>query len=266
MRMTDAITKRKQIKAKKPVFLAQDTHKKKRIRQRWRRPRGLQSKIRLNKRGYRRGVSSGWRSPIAARGLSPEGLIPVRIETLAQLEALDAKTQGAMVSGRVSIRTKKILYDAAAKKKVTVLNRDAKLFEERYAAKMAERESRKKQLEAKRERQEKLKKDIEKTQESGVAAEGLKKGSGDSETKSAEKPASAQKDDSAKKAAASTDAASEKKEPSKAAPAQKTESAAKKDAPASEKKDAPEKKDAASSEKKADASADEKPTKKEGSQ
>lgn len=176
MRMTDALTKRNQLKARKPAFLAQDTHKKKRIRQRWKRPRGLQSKVRLHKRGYRRSVSSGWRSPKAARGLSPEGLIPVRVENLAQLEALDAATHGAMVSGRVSIRTKKTLYDEAKKRSITILNRDAKVFEERYTAKMAERENRKKQLAAKRKRQEKLKKDIEDTQKSGVAAEGLKEG------------------------------------------------------------------------------------------
>lgn len=176
MRMTDALTKRNQLKARKPAFLAQDTHKKKRIRQRWKRPRGLQSKVRLHKRGYRRSVSSGWRSPKAARGLSPEGLIPVRVENLVQLEALDPATHGAMVSGRVSIRTKKTLYDEAKKRSITILNRDAKVFEERYTAKMAERETRKKQLAAKRKRQEKLKKDIEETQKSGVAAEGLKEG------------------------------------------------------------------------------------------
>ena len=172
--MKDALTKRKQLKARKPVFLAQDTHKKKRIRQRWRRPRGLQSKIRLNKRGYRRGVSSGWRSPRQVRGLSPEGLVPIRVETIAQLETIDPKTQGAIVSGRVSIRTKKALYDAAAQRSITVLNRDAATFEERYVQKLAERDARKKRLESKRKRQEKLKKDIEKTEKSGVAAEGLK--------------------------------------------------------------------------------------------
>ena len=174
MRMKDALTKRNELKARKPAFLAQDTHKKKRIRQRWKRPRGLQSKVRLHKRGYRRGVSSGWRSPKAARGLSREGLIPVRVENLSQLESLDPKTQGALVSGRVSIRTKKALYDAANQRSITILNRDAKVFEERYATKMAEREARKKLIEDRRKRQEKLKKDIEETQKSGVAAEGLK--------------------------------------------------------------------------------------------
>jgi large subunit ribosomal protein L32e len=174
MTMTDALTQRKQIKAKKPVFLAQDTHKKTRIRPRWKRPRGLQSKVRLHKRGYRRSVSTGWRSPKAVRGLSPEGLVPIRIETLAHLEGLDPKTHGALISGRVSIKTKKILYDAARERKITILNRDANVFDERYAAKMAERDERKKRLEDKRKRQEKLKKDIEATEKSGVAAESLK--------------------------------------------------------------------------------------------
>ena len=241
MRMTDALTKRKQIKSKKPDFLAQDTHKKKRIRQRWKRPRGLQSKVRLNKRGYRRGVSTGWRSPKSVRGLSPEGLIQVRVETLAQLEALDPKTQGAIVSGRVSIRTKKALYDAATAKKITILNRDAKVFEDRYAARMADRESRKKQLEEKRKRQEKLKKDLEKTKESGVAAEGLK-------AKAAEKKATdnveATSDDTATETKPASEAKSAKAEkaPAQDAPAAKPKAdKPKADAPQAEKPKADEK-------------------------
>lgn len=127
-----ALDKRKEIKARKPKFLAQDYHKKKRIRQRWKRPRGLQSKMRLNKRGYRRGISSGWRSPRSVRGFSPEGLEVVRVETISQLETVDPVTQGVMVSGRVSVRTKKILFDAARERKITILNRRADTFDERY--------------------------------------------------------------------------------------------------------------------------------------
>ena len=54
--MSEKLELRKKIKAKKPNFVSQDTHKRKRIRPRWRKPRGWHSKIRLHKIGYRKMV------------------------------------------------------------------------------------------------------------------------------------------------------------------------------------------------------------------
>ena len=42
---------RKDIKKKKPTFLRQDGHKKKRLGNKWRRPTGTDNKVRLGLRG-----------------------------------------------------------------------------------------------------------------------------------------------------------------------------------------------------------------------
>lgn len=231
--MADPLKQRKEQKARKPAFIAQDAHKKKRIRARWKRPRGLQSKVRLNKLGYNTGVSTGWRSPKAVRGTAPNGLEQIRVETRAQLEALDAKTQGAMVSGRVSMRTKKTLYDAAAKLGVTILNRDSAKFAERYETKLKLRAERKQRLAKKQKARTEQKKAAEKKDAKASKAES-KPGSEDPEPTA--KPEAKQAETKESKAEAT--------QPAKQAAASESSAVQKESAPAAEKKaDAPAKKE-----------------------
>ena len=72
--MKELLELRNKIKAKKPRFIRHDAHKKKRVSLNWRRPRGRQSKMRLHKKGYARGRSTGFGSPNQIRNLSRQGL------------------------------------------------------------------------------------------------------------------------------------------------------------------------------------------------
>ena len=71
--MNKDLEHRSVIKKKKPNFIRQDAHKKKRVGTSWRRAKGIQSKVRLNKRGYVKSVSQGYRSPKSVRGTTPSG-------------------------------------------------------------------------------------------------------------------------------------------------------------------------------------------------
>ena len=77
----NSIELRKKIKKRKPNFIRQDAHKKLRLKKKWRRAKGLHSKIRLNKRGYKIAIRKGYGSPKDAHNLYPEGikrnLIPI---------------------------------------------------------------------------------------------------------------------------------------------------------------------------------------------
>ena len=64
---------RKTIKSRKPDFKQQNFGKKKKIADRWKRPRGIQSKMRHRFKGYPIMVSKGWRSPAEVRGLDRFG-------------------------------------------------------------------------------------------------------------------------------------------------------------------------------------------------
>src|SRR3989344_3894619 len=65
---------RKQMKLKKPDFIRQDIRKKARLKIKWRKPRGLDSKIRRKLNGRAKPVSQGYRSPKNVRGLHKRGL------------------------------------------------------------------------------------------------------------------------------------------------------------------------------------------------
>ena len=102
---------RKRIKSKKPTFTRQDAHKIKGISNTWRRPKGLQSKVRLSKKGYVRKPSQGFRSPNLVRGLNNKGLKEVLISNIKDFSSMD-KNSVAVISSTVG-KKKKLLWDTS---------------------------------------------------------------------------------------------------------------------------------------------------------
>ena len=112
---------RKQIKAKKPKFIRHDSHKMSKLKSSWRRPKGWQNKIRLNKRGYRKAVQKGYGSPKEVSGLHPTGLNIVIVSSLKDLENLTEK-DGVMISSTVGAKKKIDIIKTSQEKKLTLLN------------------------------------------------------------------------------------------------------------------------------------------------
>ncbi len=111
---------RKDIKSKKPVFLRQDAHKKS-LGCKWRRPKGIHSKMRLSKKGYCKKVTKGWKSPEGVRGLAFNGLIPYRIESVKDLDKI-SKNHILIISGKIGNRKRKDLLEEIKKRDFEVLN------------------------------------------------------------------------------------------------------------------------------------------------
>ena len=118
----DLLKVRNERKSRKPTFNRDDSHKVGRVSTSWRRPKGHQAKLRLGLRSAGRHVSTGFRSPALVRGLSRNGLEPVLVATPSALNALDANTQGVLVSGKVGVRKRVEIVKAAQEKKLTLLN------------------------------------------------------------------------------------------------------------------------------------------------
>ena len=97
---------KKQIKSKKPHFIRQDAHKKKKLSKKWRRPKGLHSKIRLKLRGRAKYVSVGYRSPKKVRYLHKSGLQQHIVRSIADLEGLNAKKICLIISSSLGNRKK----------------------------------------------------------------------------------------------------------------------------------------------------------------
>ncbi|MFP4423708.1 MAG: 50S ribosomal protein L32e [Candidatus Woesearchaeota archaeon] len=146
---------RKQIKLKKPEFTRQDNHKKPKLGDKWRKPKGLQSKMRLHKRGYKRSPECGWGSPRDCKGLSPEGYKQVIISSLADIESLK-EGDGAIISAKVGTRKKIELVKKIQEKKFPILNlKDPKAFLDSVDKEMKKKQQEKKAKEKRRKEAEK---------------------------------------------------------------------------------------------------------------
>ena len=112
---------RKEKKAKKPEFIRQDAHKKARLSKKWRKPKGLQSKMRYGKKGYRRSVKVGYRAPAKARGLTAGGLIPVVVTNVSELAKI-SESQGAVISTKVGQKKKAEIVKKADELGIKLIN------------------------------------------------------------------------------------------------------------------------------------------------
>lgn len=154
---------RKKIKDKKPKFLCQESHKRKRIKKRWRYPRGIDSKLRLQNKGNGKRPSPGYSSPKAVRGLHKSGLEPVLVKNILSLENLDKKTQGVII-GKTGKRNKVAILKKCVELDLIVLNENNPKKKIEIIEKTRKNKSKLKleKQAARKKKEEKLKKDKKK--------------------------------------------------------------------------------------------------------
>ena len=164
---------RKHLKTRKPNFIRQDAHKKVKLGEKWRKPKGIQSKMRLHRKGYRKSVSKGYKSPVLIRGALSNGLFPVYVDNLSKLESVDPKTQAIIIMAKTGIRKKIDIIKKAQELKINIANvKDPikylkevedkqKQKAEAKKQKVKDKEEKKKKLEKKSEKESKKKDSIE---------------------------------------------------------------------------------------------------------
>ncbi len=133
---------RSQLRKRTPRFIRADTHKRKRLKKVWRYPRGRHLKMGEQKRGARKRVEPGFRAPRLVRGLSRSGHEPVMVHSPEDIEAMDSRTQAALLSATLGARKKVEAVKAALKSNIVILNmRNPEAFlegvRERFAKKKA---------------------------------------------------------------------------------------------------------------------------------
>ncbi len=113
---------RKSMKARKPNFRIQNSNDpKKRFSGRWKRPKGLQSKIRERRKGNPRYIEPGYGSPAAVRGAAAEGLFPVVVSNVGDLSKV-GDSHGVVISSTVGLRKKIEIVKAAVERNLKLLN------------------------------------------------------------------------------------------------------------------------------------------------
>ncbi|WP_456397855.1 50S ribosomal protein L32e [Palaeococcus sp. (in: euryarchaeotes)] len=115
---------RANIKRKKPDFYRQEWWRYPRFKNnlKWRRPKGIDSKMRMRWKGKPEVVSIGWRSPKLVRGLHPSGYEDVLVHNLKELEALDPTRQAARIAAAVGKRKRALIIERTKELGIKVLN------------------------------------------------------------------------------------------------------------------------------------------------
>jgi large subunit ribosomal protein L32e len=120
----DALRKRQEIASRRPEFLRQEWHRRKRLQgARWRRPRGMHSKMRQHYAYRRNIVSIGFGSPKKAKHLHPSGFREVMVHNLRDLERINPETEAARVAHKVGMRKRLEIEEKADELGIRVLNR-----------------------------------------------------------------------------------------------------------------------------------------------
>jgi large subunit ribosomal protein L32e len=155
---------RTQLKKKKPSFARQDSHKKAKIKRRWRSPRGIHSKMRLGIKGYRRSVSSGFRSPRLVKYLHKSGLREINVSSVKDINNIDPIKEGIIIARAVGLKKKVDVIKKALEKNIRILNvKDPQAFIKYVEDSLEQRKEEKKKQEKKRE--EKIKEREKKAKE-----------------------------------------------------------------------------------------------------
>src|SRR5438094_7994174 len=101
------------MKESKPEFRRQESWRYKRVKENWRRPRGVTSKRRKEESGFPAKVKNGYGSASSTRGLHPRGLVDQLVWREVELEKLDPKVHILRMAARVGEKKRRAIVDRA---------------------------------------------------------------------------------------------------------------------------------------------------------
>lgn len=118
----ELLAARKKVAQRRPKFIRQESWRYDRLAENWRKPKGKDNKMRLQKSGMPALVKVGYRGPRAARGLHPSGYRDIIIHNTAELVKLDPKKDAARIGHTVGKKKRIEIINKAVELDIKVLN------------------------------------------------------------------------------------------------------------------------------------------------
>jgi len=113
---------RKQIKNRTPEFLREEWFRYKRIPHNWRRPDGITSKMRINRKYRPSRVRVGFRGPKETRGLHSSGFEEIMIYNVNDLKQIKKEAQAARIGSSVGTKKRLEIEKKPEELEVRILN------------------------------------------------------------------------------------------------------------------------------------------------
>jgi large subunit ribosomal protein L32e len=123
LEITRLLQLRAKANKKRPKFIRFECWRYKKLKSNWRRPRGLDSKIRKKMKGALDHPNVGYRNPRKIRGLHASGFEEVLVHSIKELEKVNPKKQVVKIGHDVGRRKRVILQDRADELNILILNR-----------------------------------------------------------------------------------------------------------------------------------------------
>ncbi len=117
-----ALELRTRLKNKKPKFRRQESWRYKRVSEIWRKPDGIDSKMRISKKGWPKLVEVGYRGPRKARGLHPSGYEEILVRNVDDLTQVNSETQAIRIAHTVGMKKRAEILSRADERHIHVLN------------------------------------------------------------------------------------------------------------------------------------------------
>jgi len=109
-------------KKAKPKFSRQELYKIPRLKEVWRKSRGIDSKKHEGKRGKGWTPNPGYKNPEILRGIHITGYYPVNVCNIKDLDKINPGTQAAVIAASIGRKKRNEIIKTANDKKVFILN------------------------------------------------------------------------------------------------------------------------------------------------
>ncbi|MEM3369354.1 MAG: eL32 family ribosomal protein [Candidatus Micrarchaeia archaeon] len=107
---------------KHPKFLPPNYGRKKRVKMRWRKPRGIDNKKRVGKKIMGASPKIGWRSARNDRDFHPSGVKEILVRSLKDMDGIPEKGFAIRIAAAVGAKKRELIIKKAKEMKIEVLN------------------------------------------------------------------------------------------------------------------------------------------------